>query len=246
MSGKPGTEGGSRAYRKAPPGDAEICVYCGANPATTRDHVVPRCLFPGKLPDNVLTVKACRRCNQSKSHGEDYLRDYLVADIRASRSPAAQAVFRGKMLASVRRGSSRLAKDFLSNGRTAPVVTRAGIFLGECVSAPVEAERITTVLTFMLKGLYYRILDKRLPDGCTVVVRTIDWLGIGPVWRALQDRPVYGYPGVFVCRFVYADEDNALTNWVFVFYDSVGVIIETDRADTGPSASLQPASLAGD
>lgn len=34
------------------------CTYCN-EPATTRDHVPPRCL----LPFNEKTVPACRRCN---------------------------------------------------------------------------------------------------------------------------------------------------------------------------------------
>jgi len=48
------------------------CVYCGA-PATTDDHVIAAKFFlvphRGDLPE----VPACQRCNNEKSHLEDYL-----------------------------------------------------------------------------------------------------------------------------------------------------------------------------
>jgi len=64
--------------RKSPKG---LCVYCGVNPATTRDHVIPECLFVPPLPSNMVTVPACADCNTTKKSQDDpYLRDMLVYD----------------------------------------------------------------------------------------------------------------------------------------------------------------------
>ena len=41
----------------------QLCVYCWKNPATTDDHVIPRCLFIPPLPSNMPTVPACQECN---------------------------------------------------------------------------------------------------------------------------------------------------------------------------------------
>jgi hypothetical protein len=54
----------------------DVCVYCGA-PADTRDHVPPRLLLEEPLPLNLLTVPACRRCNNGYSDDERYVRDAL-------------------------------------------------------------------------------------------------------------------------------------------------------------------------
>jgi hypothetical protein len=50
---------------------SRACVYCGAE-ATTRDHVVPRCLLEREYPDNLPTVPCCRVCNEERSRDEQY------------------------------------------------------------------------------------------------------------------------------------------------------------------------------
>lgn len=71
----------------------KACAYCGDVRNLTRDHVIPRCLFPRPLPAAMLTVPACRSCNQRKAKHDDFLRDVLVTDIAAEDNAAAQAVF---------------------------------------------------------------------------------------------------------------------------------------------------------
>lgn len=59
----------------AAPGDADaarpvLCHYCKMLPGTTRDHVVPRTLFPRDqrhlLSQSANTVRACQPCNTRK------------------------------------------------------------------------------------------------------------------------------------------------------------------------------------
>lgn len=50
------------------------CAYCG-NPASTKDHVIPRKLVGGKLGQGNL-VPACRSCNALKA-------DMIPAEMRA-------------------------------------------------------------------------------------------------------------------------------------------------------------------
>jgi hypothetical protein len=47
------------------------CVYCG-RPATTKDHVIPRCLLERPYPPNIPTVPSCRTCNEGYSADEEY------------------------------------------------------------------------------------------------------------------------------------------------------------------------------
>jgi len=68
----------------------EYCYWCG-KPATTRDHVPPKCLFPeykdinevyGKnFRNNLITVPSCKKHNLSKSNDDEYLMACLGARV---------------------------------------------------------------------------------------------------------------------------------------------------------------------
>jgi hypothetical protein len=60
------------------PHDRGECYLCGA-PATTRDHIPPRGLFPQPRPNNLITVPACRSCNHDRSLDDEYFRDVVAA-----------------------------------------------------------------------------------------------------------------------------------------------------------------------
>ena len=65
-----------------------ICVYCG-EPATTKDHVPPRCLLEKPYPTNLRTVPCCSRCNSKFSLDEQYFL-ILLSQIGASPTLAAK------------------------------------------------------------------------------------------------------------------------------------------------------------
>ncbi len=52
---------------------AKKCYLCPA-PATTRDHVPPKCIFPDPLPANLITVPCCYSCNNGFSKDDEFLR----------------------------------------------------------------------------------------------------------------------------------------------------------------------------
>ena len=51
--------------------ETETCAYCG-NLATTRDHVPPQNLFPQPWTNDLITVPACKRCNNYPSRDDEY------------------------------------------------------------------------------------------------------------------------------------------------------------------------------
>ena len=52
------------------------CAYCGAVGDVTGDHVIPQCLWPGRVPRDVPVVDACRQCNHIWKSGNDALQIY--------------------------------------------------------------------------------------------------------------------------------------------------------------------------
>jgi hypothetical protein len=137
------------------------CAYCGKVAESTDYHVIPKCLFQRLLPNNPVKAPACLSCNNEKSKSDDYLRDLLVVDAYSSELKVAQAIFRDRMLSSVRQNSSALAKAAVAESKPLSVYSRGGIYLGDVLSFPVEAQNI---FSHIARGLYYNIQRKRIPD----------------------------------------------------------------------------------
>jgi 5-methylcytosine-specific restriction endonuclease McrA len=93
------------------------CAYCGNVGDVTDDHVVPQCLWPGRVPKSAPIIDAWRRCNHIwKSEYDTYLRDALVNDIQAANSPIVQKI-RKKFYRSVDRNQSAMAREFAANAQ---------------------------------------------------------------------------------------------------------------------------------
>jgi hypothetical protein len=61
--------------------DVAICYLCEKDGADTTEHVVPRCLYPGKLPDDVITLPAHLACNKFTSTDEEAFRNHVSVAI---------------------------------------------------------------------------------------------------------------------------------------------------------------------
>lgn len=56
----------------------KICFICGEPGADTIEHVISRCLLPKGTPGTQrFTLPAHRKCNESFSLDEEYLRDLI-------------------------------------------------------------------------------------------------------------------------------------------------------------------------
>jgi len=63
---------------------------------TDGDYVVPDCLYTEearKAVKNLLTVPACRDCNEEKGRFDGPLQHYLLADVDSGMHPEAQQLF---------------------------------------------------------------------------------------------------------------------------------------------------------
>lgn len=211
-----------------------LCAYCGLQTATTRDHVIPQCLFLPPLPEVMITVPACHECNNSKSKNDEYLRDFLVTDIYCSKHPVAQKLAAGKVARSAQKNRSRLARAAKSGAKWAPVYTPAGLYLGHAYSIPLEGERINEIFTTIVRGLYYWMGQgkERLPDDYVIDIRRVNDFNVREVVRGFQSVKAHGpysVGKVFTFMAARAKEYPAATAWLLGFYDGVYI-----NASTGP------------
>ena len=201
---------------------SKLCAYCGNNLATTRDHVIPKCLFVQPLPMNMITVPCCEPCNNDLSKHEDYIRDMLTVDIRTYQNPTAQAVFNGSVLRSAGYGSSDIARSATFNSSPARLFTESGIYVEDGVAIPLDVSRYTLVFEMMIRGLYYYHFHQTLPEKYKVKVNQ---MSIGSVKNLVASLPScsgpYNLGDVFSYLYVYAEEDQAWSSWYLAFYNSI-------------------------
>src|SRR5258705_116103 len=112
-------EGGRVGKRQRKP---ESCVYC-VKPATDRDHVPPKGLFPkGQRPWNLVTVPSCKECNGSKgskvSLDDEYLRDTLALHVDGEGNPLADATHAQMMKKLAEKSAQGLKQGYIHELKT--------------------------------------------------------------------------------------------------------------------------------
>ncbi len=210
------------------------CIYCNKAGLTTDDHVIPDCLFPKPIPvtmQALITVPACKQCQLELSKHQDYLRDVLVTDHFASNNVSAQKLLSGKVIRSVRRNSSDLARDLELKSRWEPMHTPGGVYMQHLITVPLEEKRLVYLFSMMVKGLYYSKFKQRLPDDCLIEVKRTHPFGCHDFWEIVRQMQSvngpYVWGDVFACMFLYGLEDTAVTAWSLLFYESTLIQVST-------------------
>ncbi|MGO9601447.1 MAG: HNH endonuclease [Isosphaeraceae bacterium] len=217
---------------------AEQCVYCGHDGPCTRDHVIPRALFPGHLPPNVIIVPACLHCNRCKGDLDTYLRDVLTADLWSYENATAGAVLEGQVRRSVRNNRSLLWRDVAARMQWEEVHTPGGIYLGELPAIPLDVRQLNRALTMVTKGLFAHAFRHRLPDECKFDIGRVDPLLVAQQWDRLIQPGAHGPFAIgkdvfFFVAFV-ASTDPLITHWLLGFYTSVFFIVTTRSTTARP------------
>lgn len=212
----------------------EICVYCDVRNASTRDHVLAKCLFPPPRPANLITVPCCGVCNREKSTDDDFLRDYLTVDFAGNSSPTAEMIFQGKVRRSISRNSSEVARSILKNARNEPLYTGGGVYLGDVVFAPLEEFRFVRLFSQIVRGLYFHYMGKLIPLEYPIKVgRVMPW-DFEAVWNVFSNLnfSVCGPLGdVFVGGCARVKEEPFSTWWLMTFYGRVHFSVEALNPD---------------
>jgi hypothetical protein len=217
------------------------CVYCQTKSATTRDHVIPKCLFVLPLPPNLVTVRVCESCNEGKSRDDDFLRDYLVTDFAGSTSPTADALLKGKVRRSAKRNSSEVARAVFRLAKEKPFYTKGGIFLGNFIQAPLESSRFDRIFRRVIGGLYHYYTGGALipVDYPIRVLRIMPW-EMDSAWdrfSRLHLNRCGPFGDVFVGACARVKEDVRSTMWVMTFYQRVHFFVESFNPDLGAPVS---------
>jgi len=125
------------------------CTYCGRHVKLTTDHIIPRCLFNGSIPDDVPKVRVCQECNVLKGSDDTFLRDVLVRDVRQATHPIAQDIRYGAFARSLSKAKSQYPRD-ASRLRVVPSPADSGLLIYEPV---LPKERMRKIFIRLVRGL---------------------------------------------------------------------------------------------
>jgi len=192
-----------------------VCAICGEREATTRDHVPPKAIFPKPKPNNLVTVPACKECNNGASDYDDLFKVYLSMHT-AGNSEIAMKLFREKTARTLKRNQALLNK-IREESRKIPVVhnngrieTRTGILW--------DADAHDAVIERTIRGLYFHHVGQPVPKDAEVCVQ---WLHGVP--KEIEEK-IHLYKEVvigdnqFVYKYIFYPDDPRHSLWIFEFY----------------------------
>jgi hypothetical protein len=223
-------------------GQPALCPYCCIRPGTTKDHVIPKCLFPDPLPNgiNLPTVKACAECNNvNKSDDDTYLRDVLVTDIACSAKPAARGILLGEANRAMRRNQSTFARGVLNTVRHVQLQTPSGLYVGTGYTAEVDLRRMHRIFAKITRGLFFKRNKELLPRDILFTTMRVDVDTSAQMSRApgltWYFPPKLG--DVFACIYCLGAHETYDTLWLMGFYDQFCIVVRTGMGLTAPQTS---------
>lgn len=229
-----------------------ICLYCGGV-ADSEDHIPPKGLWKGNRPNNLITVPACRQCNQAASGDDEFFRDSLVMMADTSPGTAAAGAMDAMMRAFALPAKQKYKQQMVSRVSEEVVrlpsglIARLPLFVGDLT-------RMDAVVKRVVKGLYFQEARARLPDSHAVEVfetRSLYQSGLGAYLKfhkaalALTAKaPVVVGQQDFVYWFQQDAADPATSVCLMVFYRKLTYFAMTLNKNHLTEPGTQRSSLA--
>lgn len=206
------------------------CAYCGNFGDVTDDHVIPKCLWPGRVRKDIPIVDACRPCNHVwKSEYDTYLRDILVNDMACAKNPIAQKV-REKFYRAANNNQSIMARDLNERAGLVGLQEESGLVSGFALTLPDAIERNRVIMPLIVRGLHQYYLRTALPkDTSFKIGRVIEREKMQELMREMNEKggayQNIGNGDVFQFAFWPRPGDLYPQVWVLNFYRCIRFVV---------------------
>ena len=221
------------------------CYLCG-HPATTNDHIPPKCIYPEPKPSNLITVPACVSCNSATKLDDEYFR-WLVAT-GSPGSQEARALVKGPIVRGFRKRPALLYSVMKYADRLS-VSTPAGIFVGTQPVFQFDRPRVQVVINKIVRGLYHYNLQRTFPPDYIVADFRLNPRLTPEFQTEICKLPLrdVGDGSVFSYRFIESEDEVGVTLWFLMFFNRVLFITQTEPNPQFPkttrtSRTSEPAS----
>ena len=141
--------------------EPEICVYCGTNQATTRDHVPPKGIFIRPLPNDLVTVPACEPCNNLASVLDEKFRAMLSLRVGVD-TPQTMSLWEGKARRGIRH-NRRLQKEIIEGIEEVWLKSPGGVITGRAPILGWDTKSHDETISRITRGLYFHHHHDVLP-----------------------------------------------------------------------------------
>ncbi len=209
------------------PPKSKICVICGLRPATTQDHVPPKCLFKGLSTKQLITVPACSTCNNGASSDDEDLRFYISLQV-GKRTIESAALWDQGAHKSIKR-KTRLRMSVIDTMRDLQTIDTNGKPISRlAVNVPIRTYQ--TVFERTTRGLYFFHTATILPSNIPVIVTPLNSIPDlnGSDFCAFKQHSIGEDACVY--RFGIAEEQPNNSIWLYEFYRTHWVMVVTGDA----------------
>lgn len=216
---------------------SQRCIYCGFTKDLTKEHIPPKNLFPKPAPKNLITVPACRKCNESFKLDDEYFR--ICAALQGYENTAAKKIWDEKVLKSSLRRSSALKRHLINNIVPLELTSPSGIFLGNVEGIKFKRDRINRVLKKIVRGLLWHHYNYVLEIKAEFVIREDKLMLASPHYlklsgfmkaeeaqKIMMRTPILEIGrGVFKYRHAIINNNPRYSIWWLLFYETLLFIV---------------------
>jgi len=197
-----------------------VCYICGEetqNP--TKDHVIPRCLFPTPPPPNLITLPCHSKCQEKYAKDEEYFRTHISVISNLGENANAREVWKKALRGLKQRPHQRT--DLINRLDDVDIQTPGGLYIGKAKEVKFSAKRTNRILYKIARGLFTFHTGKILPR------HMISKFYFKPKDYQPQLLKLAKYSGRFSNIFSYSCvmDEGGSSIWWLVFYQSVHTIV---------------------
>lgn len=151
--------------------DLGICVICGSRKAVTRDHIPPKGIFCQPRPNNLITVPACKECNNGASDLDERFRVHLSLHVARKGNDTARNFYEEALR--TLEHNSELRREILSKLEPVYLTTESGIIHDKGYRMLWDSQAHDAIVERMIRGLYYHHFRQILANRVDIEVQ---WL----------------------------------------------------------------------
>lgn len=202
-----------------------ICVICGKNPSTGRDHIPPQSIFPKPRPNDLITIPACDQCNNKRSGLDEIFKVFI--GLIAGHGPEGERLFRAQTSKTLEH-NRKLSRQIASTMREADVKTPGGLLFGTASVVLLDSNAYDTIIDRIIRGLHFHHTGHILDDRANIKV----------YWHRQLTKKMYEMAngwftgavggGQFVYKYAVFDEEPFGSVWILQFFNrgwSSGTVI---------------------
>lgn len=208
------------------------CIICNERPATTDDHIPPKCLFAREDRKNLLKLPTCLDCNNHSSMDDEYLRSVLISRADVEESKGTDELRNTLMRSLSDPEQHGFQKLYTKSIGLKKVFTPSGLYLGFHPVFNVDYGRLEKVLSKVIRGLYFYHSKKVLKKEYSIKIIAEDDLKLQTqkIKDFIKSKILYFLDQTFLheigrntfqYKFLLTREDKYASAWILRFYGKV-------------------------